>query len=135
MDKKQKKLERALKLAGIDKEKFDDVIELLKDDDEEIEQTKEEQPKEEVKKEEPQQEVKKEVVKVEEQEKPKEQTKSPTDDKIDKLLAALEEQNKEIKTLKEKVEKSQSFGYNPAPKQPQEDFSPEDELKKAKSLR
>ena len=121
--KKEKKLEKALKLAGIDKEKWDDVLELISDDEKEEEaENKEETPEveeevettEDKKEEKPKKEG---VPKEEEVEKNKPKTENELD--IDAILEKLgveqiksvvSNQAKEIDKLKEQVQKSTIAG-------------------------
>lgn len=124
--KKEKQLAKALKLAGIDKEKFDQVIDLLSDDEEETKEQPKEEPKE--VKEEPKVEEKKAEVKEEPKETPKK------DETLEKLLLFVEKQQEQIKQLTEKVEKSQSFGYSSQPKT-SDDNDLTDILTKAQNLR
>ena len=126
MDKKEKQLVKALKLAGIDKEKFDQVIDLFQEDEDETkevkkEETQQEQPKE-VKEEKPKVEEVKQV-----EQKKVEEPKDETKEVINKLL-------EKITALEEKVEKSQSFGYNAQPSQPSNE-DVDDILTKMKNLR
>ena len=121
--KKEKKLEKALKLAGIDKEKWDDVLELISDDEKEEEaETKEETPEVEKevettkdkKEDEPKKE---EVPKEEEVEKDKPKTENELD--IDTILEKLgieqiktvvSEQAKKIDELQKTIEKTSVVG-------------------------
>lgn len=124
MDKKEKQLVKALKLAGIDKDKFDQVIDLFQDDDEEVKKEPQQEPAKEVKEEPKAEEVKVVEKKVEE---PKVEQKDETKEIIGKLL-------EKITALEEKVEKSQSFGYSAQQSQPSgEDV--DDILAKVKNLR
>ncbi len=107
VDKKQKQLEKALKLAGIDKEKFDQVIGLFEDDEEQDEKEekaeKSEQPKVEATK-----------------EQPKEEKTFDIDEVLKKLglndiKSVIENQAKEISELKETVKKAVPAGAKPKP--------------------
>lgn len=130
-NKKEKQLQKALKLAGIDKEKFDQVIDLLSDDEEE--QTPQQEPAKEVK-----EEPKAEEVKKVEQEVVEPKKEEPQIDKyqeqINKLLEGMEKLSAQNKSLTEKIEKSQSFGYSPQQGQPSEE-EVDDIIAKAKNFR
>jgi FtsZ-interacting cell division protein YlmF len=122
MDKKEKQLVKALKLAGIDKEKFDQVIDLFQEDEEEKVETKE-----------PQQEEPKEVKeepKVEEVKKVEKKVEEPKDDTKEIITKLLEK----ITALEEKVEKTQSFGYSAQPSQPSSE-DVDDIIAKVRNLR
>ncbi len=117
---KEKKLEKALKLAGIEKEKWDDVISLISDDEDEVEEVKEEEPKVEDEKvettEEKEEKPKKEV------EKPKEKEVEKTEDKeldvdaileklgIEQIKTVVSEQAKKIDELQKTIEKTSVVG-------------------------
>ncbi len=131
--KKEKKLEKALKLAGIDKEKWDDVLELISDDEQSEDEDKKEESPEVEKKVETTEEKKEEKPKKEE---PKEESveeekpKSENDLDIDTILKKLgieqiktvvSNQAKEIDKLKEQVEKSTVAGAQSKVKPDDED--------------
>lgn len=118
MDKKQKRLEKALKLAGIDQDKFQDVLDLLSDDDDQVQGNEKEEVKEQDNTQEKvQEENKKEEPKVEE---PKQEVKSneiDIDAIADKLglndfKTIISDQAKKIDDLKKEVEKSKNVGAN-----------------------
>ena len=114
MATRQKRLEKALKFLGVDKEKWEDVLEFISDDEEEVEKEVEEKVKE--------QPEKKEELKEAEEPKEEEQVekKKPVDELdiqsmleklgIEQIKTVVSNQAKEIDALKEQVKKTSVAG-------------------------
>ena len=100
-------------------------------------ETKEEPKKEEEPNQEkpPKEEVKKEEAKPKVEEQPKQETEKEKDDELSKALELLSNLQKEVGTLKETIDKNQSFGYSRQPSKTEEDNSTESLARKMEQKR